>query len=729
MYDTGILTGIIRSSISEWNMGSKICSITMDNSSFNDDMVQQIKENCLNDQGFLLSRHCFIGCSLISDGFREIYDKLDGALKSREIFCQLEKIDDSFRLNPSMEEWDKVVALHGCLKGFHDILSSLEGTQTLTSNLYFYKLSNIYKKFLQLEKSNYPFVRLMKGKFDCYWSLCNLVFSIAAFLDPRLKFEFVKFSYDAIYGPDSQMQFNRFREVLTDVYHEYANKYSRNLTTSDSAFGDSSTRQNTQVADDCILDAFRKFESANKFKGVASWKLELDLYLDEVRLPLDGEFFDILQWWCVNSERFPTLGRMARDLLAIPVSVVPPCSNFSDPAYSKLNAGDMEALMCSQNWLEMEKEKTERSVVSTAAPGDDSGHLGQLMFPDNEAQRNEDLTREARIWSWEDVRAYLVSPFTDKDFEHLTKWQDLAISGANVGPDEIPGKALAPLLRIPPHNVDSKDARSYYIEDTVVNQFFILLKKRYERFPHEYLKHYSFDSCIATVLIEQSESDNKFEWFKQEDLKGVRKVFLPMCLYEHWLLFYADIDNKKLLWLDSNKHSRTSNNSEKQVICCWFLEFVLPSMGHVQKDWSFDVPNDIPLQKNSVDCAIFLMKYADCLTHGNFFPFSQEDMAHFRYRTFVNLCLGSICSERSQDGTENYAQQKIRLMDMIKGKRKIGDNGSTFEVKIPKNLNSEEDSKSIVGNAKDSNKNDDNPSLDGWLMLSLLEKLHHLPPR
>ncbi|XVF68757.1 hypothetical protein PTKIN_Ptkin11bG0026800 [Pterospermum kingtungense] len=361
IYDTGILTGIIRSSISEWNMGSKICSITMDNSSFNDDMVQQIKENCLNDQGSLLSRHFFIGCSLISDGFREIYDKLDGALKSREIFCQLEKIDDSFRLNPSMEEWDKVVALHGCLKGFHDILSSLEGTQTLTSNLYFYKLCNIYKKFLHLEKSNYPFVRLMKGKFDCYWSLCNLVFAVAAVLDPRLKFEFVEFSYNEIYGRESQMQWNRFHKVLTDVYYEYANKYSRNLTTSDSAFGDSSTRQNTQVAHDCILDAFSKFESANKFKRVASWKSELDRYLDEMRLPLDGEFFDILQWWRVNSERFPTLGRMARDLLAIPVSVVPPCSNFSDPAYSKLNAGDMEALMCSQNWLEMEKESKSHS--------------------------------------------------------------------------------------------------------------------------------------------------------------------------------------------------------------------------------------------------------------------------------------------------------------------------------------------------------------------------------
>ncbi|XVF65672.1 hypothetical protein PTKIN_Ptkin09bG0268500 [Pterospermum kingtungense] len=719
MYDTGILTGIIWSSISEWNMGSKICSITVDNSSLNDDIVQQIKENCLTNQGSLLSCHCFIGCTVISDGFREIYDKLNGALKSREIFCQLEKIDDSFRLNPSMEEWKKVVALHSCLKGFHDTISSLEGSQSLTSNLYFYKLCNIYKKFLQLEKSNYPFFRLMKGKFDCYWSLCNLVFAVAAVLDPRLKFEFVEFSYNEIYGRESQMQLTRFHKVLMDIYYEYANKFPRNLTTSASAFGEfnSSTRQSTQVADDCILDCFSKFESANNFKKVASWKSELDRYLDEMRLPLDGEFFDILRWWRLNSERFPTLGRMARDLLAIPVSVVPPCSNFSatiiNSASSKLNAEDMEALMCSQNWMEMQKGKTEKSVVATAALGDDDGHLAeQPAFPDNEAPRNEDLAREATIWAEKDVRAYLVSLFTVKDFEHLRKWQDLAISGENVGPDKIQGKALAPLLKIPPHHVDWEDARSYYIGDIVVNQFFVLLERRYKRFPHEYFKHYSFDSSTATFLINGSKSESEvLSWVKQEDLKGVRKVFLPMCLHEHWLLFYADIDDKKLLWLDSNGHSRMSNLSEKHVIRRWFSEFLLPSLGHDQKDWSFHVPNDIPLQKNSVDCALFVMKYADCLTHGNCFPFSQEDVPHFRYRTFLDLCLGSICSETSQDGRVNHAQQE----NTGKSKRKIGENESTIQVKIPKNWNSEEDTKSTIGNAKDSYINGDNPSLDGWL--------------
>ena len=75
------------------------------------------------------------------------------------------------------------------------------------------------------------------------------------------------------------------------------------------------------------------------------------------------------------------------------------------------------------------------------------------------------------------------------------------------------------------------------------------------------------------------------------------QLFLPICLREHWLLFYADIDDKKLLWLDSMECSRDANASEKEVIRLWFSEFLLPYMKHVPKDWLFDVPKDIPLQK------------------------------------------------------------------------------------------------------------------------------------
>ena len=56
-------------------------------------------------------------------------------------------------------------------------------------------------------------------------------------------------------------------------------------------------------------------------KGNVDNKSEFDRYLIE-----DVEFlsvnFDILNWWKVNSSKFPILAKIARDVLVIPISTV-----------------------------------------------------------------------------------------------------------------------------------------------------------------------------------------------------------------------------------------------------------------------------------------------------------------------------------------------------------------------------------------------------------------------
>ncbi|MBA0760101.1 hypothetical protein Gotri_022880 [Gossypium trilobum] len=147
--------------------------------------------------------------------------------------------------------------------------------------------------------SNYPTVTLMKRKFDYHRSLCNSAFVVATILDLRLKFKFLELSYTEIHGHDSKMHLKKFHKVFTDVYYEYANE-ARNL----------------------------KFASARNFNEVASWKSKLDCYLDGPLLPLDGAF-DVLYWWRINTKRFPTLAKMARYLLAMPMLILTPCLNFN----------------------------------------------------------------------------------------------------------------------------------------------------------------------------------------------------------------------------------------------------------------------------------------------------------------------------------------------------------------------------------------------------------------
>jgi hypothetical protein len=54
---------------------------------------------------------------------------------------------------------------------------------------------------------------------------------------------------------------------------------------------------------------------------VDSQKLHLNRYLGEPLENLD-KISDVLAWWRVNTPRFPALGKMAREFLAIPISAI-----------------------------------------------------------------------------------------------------------------------------------------------------------------------------------------------------------------------------------------------------------------------------------------------------------------------------------------------------------------------------------------------------------------------
>ncbi|KAH0638959.1 hypothetical protein KY285_035545 [Solanum tuberosum] len=73
----------------------------------------------------------------------------------------------------------------------------------------------------------------------------------------------------------------------------------------------------------------------------SSSKSELDRYLAEDVEP-ETDDFDILKWWKFNEPRFPILGEMARDVLAIPIQV------------SSLTPKLVQALISLQDWYRSE---------------------------------------------------------------------------------------------------------------------------------------------------------------------------------------------------------------------------------------------------------------------------------------------------------------------------------------------------------------------------------------
>ncbi|GJS36336.1 zinc finger BED domain-containing protein DAYSLEEPER-like protein [Tanacetum coccineum] len=97
-------------------------------------------------------------------------------------------------------------------------------------------------------------------------------------------------------------------------------------------------------------------------------KSELDQYLEESLLPRSHEF-DVMRWWKLNEPKYPTLSKMARDILTLPVSTVDPESIFDtgvkemDRYRCALKPETVEALYCAKDWLRTESIESMDSLV------------------------------------------------------------------------------------------------------------------------------------------------------------------------------------------------------------------------------------------------------------------------------------------------------------------------------------------------------------------------------
>ncbi|KAM0840767.1 hypothetical protein ACQ4PT_059431 [Festuca glaucescens] len=120
------------------------------------------------------------------------------------------------------------------------------------------------------------------------------------------------------------------------------------------------------VSDDPMADWDNHITQSAQSTNVDS--SELDSYLSKVPIRRT-DHFDILSWWKTNSAEYPTLSRMAADILVAPASTVASESAFStgkrvlSDFRSRMTPKTAEALVCLQDWIRA-TANTERSMAS-----------------------------------------------------------------------------------------------------------------------------------------------------------------------------------------------------------------------------------------------------------------------------------------------------------------------------------------------------------------------------
>nr|KAJ0207248.1 hypothetical protein LSAT_V11C500292120 [Lactuca sativa] len=230
--------------LKDWNIESKVASLTVDNAKTNDVVARKLLENLNLQKKVVVGGKLFhVRCCahilnlLVQDGLSEIIDithnvresvKHVNALEFKDVFKDYTDRECSYTTLPSDDDWKKVEDI--CLflalfnESFHHVSSEYP-----TSNLFLLELYGIKESLdeLVLDGNAYmkPMAVKMKRKFDKYWGPCNLLISMAAVLDPRYKTKLLNFSFKAIYSNDEasthvKLVIDTLKELFVDVESE-----------------------------------------------------------------------------------------------------------------------------------------------------------------------------------------------------------------------------------------------------------------------------------------------------------------------------------------------------------------------------------------------------------------------------------------------------------------------------------------------------------------------------
>ncbi|GJR66517.1 zinc finger BED domain-containing protein RICESLEEPER 2-like protein [Tanacetum coccineum] len=274
----------------------------------------------------------------------------------KDVFRRLKARNSQYKCFPKEQDWELAMEVCDRLQVFYEITLTFSGSKYPTANVFFASVCEIGYSLREWAGSSAEVIQKMASKmlenFNKYWSVISGVMGMAAILDPRYKLKFLELLLPKIYGQEkASIEIKTLEEFVKSLFKEYE-----------------STAPCLKVKESNGPRAgFKKL-----FSGIAtianqhddsSGTTELDNYYNENPLPKDMKH-DILMWWKTNGSKYPTLQRIAKDILAIPVSTVASESPFStsgrliSPHRSRLHPKTLEALMCAQSWLLNEIRET-----------------------------------------------------------------------------------------------------------------------------------------------------------------------------------------------------------------------------------------------------------------------------------------------------------------------------------------------------------------------------------
>nr|GEV92624.1 zinc finger BED domain-containing protein DAYSLEEPER isoform X1 [Tanacetum cinerariifolium] len=251
------------------------------------------------------------------------------------------------RLLLSSAEKNAINLMHAYLEPFYKTTNDICTDRLPTVGLVLFFMDHISDTITACRESRHSPDLLKKAAIDMATRLgsyndqaLNIFTYMTAILDPRIKRDLI---------PERLNIENYLEEARSHFLRNYSNTLFSSMATS---YG-----SGTQELEDVGTNVSFAEEIARKRRraSVASPTDELTLYLSEPPAPIS---IDVLEWWKMNSTRYPRLSVMARDFLAVQATSMAPedlfCSKGDEVERVKrsLPYSSVQAILCVKSWTE-----------------------------------------------------------------------------------------------------------------------------------------------------------------------------------------------------------------------------------------------------------------------------------------------------------------------------------------------------------------------------------------
>jgi len=214
---------------------------------------------------------------------------------------------------PDSDDWARAAKMAEFLEHFQKLTLRVSATLRPTAHIFFHEVAELNILLRSWCESSDPLrkemAKRMLAKYNKYWgdhTSFNILIFVAVALDPRYKLStYTKIATLEMFGEvHGEVVWNKMNETLTKLFEEYGRIYAP--SDKDGQTNEAKKDQEEVEGSSLMRSLVAKRMKTNNC-GVSASKSELEKYLAEENEEQNTKIY-IMDWWKVNSTRFPILG-------------------------------------------------------------------------------------------------------------------------------------------------------------------------------------------------------------------------------------------------------------------------------------------------------------------------------------------------------------------------------------------------------------------------------------